>query len=119
MANKVGEISSRVIDLLNLNMEPGTPIYIGEANVKHMKSRHRTDYELYGHLIEEILDKPDYIGGREDGSVEYVKKVYVDNSYVKVAVRVSSRGTCFARTLYKLNENRVKNFIKKGTLVKY
>ena len=41
-----------------------------------------------------------------------------NNEYVKVAVRISSSGIFYARYLYVLNSNRVKNFINKGTLIK-
>ena len=42
----------------------------------------------------------------------------INNEYVKVAVRISSSGIFYARSLYVLNSNRVKNFINKGTLIK-
>lgn len=42
----------------------------------------------------------------------------INNKYVKVAVRISSSGIFYARYLYVLNSNRVKNFINKGTLIK-
>ena len=53
-----------------------------------------------------------------DGSIEYVKQFVIDNKYVKVAVRVTTNGTYYARSLYVLNSNRVNNFIKKGSLHK-
>lgn len=42
----------------------------------------------------------------------------INNKYVKVAVRISSSEIFYARSLYVLNSNRVKNFINKGTLIK-
>lgn len=42
----------------------------------------------------------------------------INNEYVKVAVRISSSEIFYARSLYVLNSNRVKNFINKGTLIK-
>lgn len=42
----------------------------------------------------------------------------INNEYVKVTVRISFSGIFYARSLYVLNSNRVKNFINKGTLIK-
>ena len=41
-----------------------------------------------------------------------------DNDYKDGAVRISSSEIFYARSLYVLNSNRVKNFINKGTLIK-
>ena len=43
----------------------------------------------------------------------------MNSVFVKVAVRVSARGQLFARSVYRLNTNRVLNFIEKGTLKRY
>lgn len=82
-----------------------------------MKSRHPAEYEKYGVDIPLILSYPDYIGiNKKDNSIEYVKEYKIDNEYVEVAVRVSHTNNYFARSIYTLNKNRVKNFITKGTL---
>ena len=49
---------------------------------------------------------------------EFVKEYLINGDYVKVAVRVSAGNKYYARSLYVLNPNRVKNFIARGTLVK-
>ena len=93
---------------------------LGESNIAHMASRHPEDYALYGEYIPLILSMPDYVAlNTKDESIEYVKEVQMDDIYVKVAVRVSERGQLFARSVYRLNTNRAKNFIEKGTLKKY
>ena len=75
---------------------------------------------LYGEYIPLILSAPDYVAlNAKDSSIEYVKEVQVNSIYVKVAVRVSARGQLFARSIYRLNTNRVLNFIEKGTLKRY
>lgn len=115
----VGYVNKTVIDLLNLNTTINSPIYIGDTNIDHMKSKHPDDYEKYGKYIQYILAFPDYVGQNPtDGSIEYVKQFVIDNEYVKVAVRVTTNGTYYARSLYVLNSNRVNNFIKKGSLHK-
>ena len=89
-------------------------------NFGHMVSRHPADFALYGEYIPLILAAPDYVAlNAKDGSIEYVKEVQVNSVFVKVAVRVSARGQLFARSVYRLNTNRVLNFIEKGTLKQY
>ena len=119
-AKQVGVLCQRVIDLLGLTLSEGQHILLGESNIAHMVSRHPADYALYGEYIPLILSTPDYVAlNPKDCSIEYVKEVQVDSTYVKVAVRVSARGQLFARSVYRLNTNRVLNFIQKGTLKKY
>ena len=40
----------------------------------------------------------------------------INNEYVKVAVRISSSGIFYARSLYVLNSNRVKTLLIRGLL---
>jgi len=117
MQKMVGQISSDVIRVLGLDADSGTPIYMGESNIQHMMQRHPNDYIKYGDKIPDILNHPDYVGTNpSDGSIEYVKEFLIDGEYVKVAVRISGTGKYYARSLYVLNPNRVRNFIAKGTL---
>lgn len=119
-AKQVGKLSQRVIELPGLTLSEGRSILLGESNIAHMVSRHPEDYALYGEYIPLILSMPDYVAlNTKDESIEYVKEVQMDDIYVKVAVRVSARGQLFARSVYRLNTNRAKNFIEKGTLKKY
>lgn len=84
-----------------------------------MQSSHPEAFAKYGSQLSLILKEPDYVGQNpSDGSIEYVKEFFLAGEYVKVAVRLSRSERYFARTLYVLNPNRVKNFIKKGTLKK-
>ena len=48
-----------------------------------------------------------------------MKEFLINGEFVKVAVRLSGGGALYARSLYVLNHNRVKNFIQKGTLKKF
>ena len=116
----VGTLSARVVELLGLSMRAGQAIMLGQSNIAHMKSKHPEDYEKFGQYIPQILAAPDYVGENPaDGSIEYVKEFVIEDAFVKVAVRVTSNGTLFARSVYRLNTNRVNNFIAKGTLKKY
>ena len=119
-AKQVGVLCQHVIDLLGLTMKEGQSILLGESNIAHMVSNHPADYALYGEYIPLILSAPDYVAlNAKDSSIEYVKEVQVNSIYGKVAVRVSARGQLFARSIYRLNTNRVLNFIEKGTLKRY
>ena len=120
MEQTIGALSPKIIMLLGLNLEDNQPIFLGESNINHMLSRHPGDFQKYGHYIAQILSSPDYVGQNpKDGSIEYVKEFQIDNEFVKVAVRLSGGGKLYARSLYVLNNNRVNNFIKRGTLKKF
>jgi len=114
---KIGVISKQVATILDIPDVAGKNIYIGEANIAHMKNRHFDDYQKYGEYISEIVSQPDFVGiNPKDQSIEYVKEFSVNDDFVKVAVRVSSGGQYYARTLYVLKNSRVNNFIAQGTL---
>ena len=84
-----------------------------------MQENHLEDYNKYNGEISNIINNPDYVRvNPRDGSFELIKEFKIDNEYVKVAVRVSTRGDMIARTLYVLNNNRVANFIARGSLTK-
>lgn len=53
---KLGVISERVIELLKLDIEAETPIFIGDSNIEHMKLRHLNDYLKYGENISDIIN---------------------------------------------------------------
>ena len=117
---RVGKIEDKVINLLKLPQSNNKTVFIGDTNINHMMSRHPTDYAKYGDKIPLIISSPDYIGiNKKDNSIEYIKEFKIDNEFVKVAVRISNSNKYFVRSLYVVNNNRVANFIKKKTLLKY
>lgn len=119
MRKRIGFFSSSVIRTLGLDIPAGTPIYVADSNIEHMKTSHPEDYEKYGSELQNIIANPDYVGkNTKDGSIEFTKEYFINGEYVKVAVRVSAQNTYYARSMYVLNSNRVKNFIEKGTLKK-
>lgn len=119
-AKKVGTVSKKVIELLGLdNVNVDTPIYLGDSNIEHMRLRHPNDYLKYGADISMIINNADYVGiNVSDDSIEYVKEYKINDEFVKVAVRVSKGNVFYARSIYVLNKNRVKNYIAKNTLKK-
>lgn len=97
------------------------PVIVQQAdsNIKHMKTSHPDDFKKYGAELNNIIASPDYVGkNAKDDSIEFTKEFCINGEFVKVAVRVSTRNIYYARSLYVLNPNRVKNFIAKGTLKK-
>lgn len=119
LRKKIGTFSAEIINALGLDIPVGTPIYIADSNIAHMKASHPDDFRIYGGDIESIIARPDYVGKNiKDGSIEFTKEYMLHGDFVKVAVRVSLQNIYYARSLYTLNPNRVKNFIAKGTLKK-
>jgi hypothetical protein len=110
----VGFITEEVIKLLSLDAEPNTPIYIGETNIEHMQSDHLDEYQKYGKRISSIIANADYVRFKEDdNSIEYVRKF---GKFIKLAVRITSTGHYFARSLYFIKKSRADNLINKGEL---
>ncbi len=115
----IGHFPQQIINLLHLDVAAGTPIYISETNIAHMKSSHPDDFAKYGCDLKNIISTPDYVGKNvKDNSIEFTKEYCIDGEYVKVAVRVTSHNIYYARSLYVLSRKRTENFIKKGTLKK-
>ncbi len=115
----VGEVSDRIANILEITAAEDRNIYFSPGNLAHMRTSHPEDFKKYGSELINILAYPDYVGQNpKDGSIEYVKEFLINGEYVKVAVRLSHSDRYFARSMYVLNRNRVKNFIEKGTLKK-
>ncbi len=115
----VGYISKPIIDLLNLDMKPNTPVYIGETNIEHIKNRHPYEYDTYLSDIGLIINSPDYVGlNPKDASILFVKLYEIQGEYIRVAAKVTSSGKCFAKTLHLLSTCNAERYIEKGTLKK-
>lgn len=114
----VGKITQRVIDILGVtNISANTPILLGPTNIDHMKNTHKDDFEKYFPELENILASPDYVNLHPlDGSIQYIK---VFAAHVMVGVRVSSKGTVFARTIFEMSEQKVETYRNKNLLKKY
>ena len=116
---KICNLQQEIIDLLSLDPTFNNGIYLGKQNEEHIKKCHNDAYCKYFKDLTAILKNPDYVGlNPKDGSIEIVKEYIINNEYVKVAVRLSGNGKYFVRSMYVLSNNRVHNFITKGTLKK-
>ena len=113
----VGYISQSVIETLDLKLDPNTPVFIGESNIEHIKNRHPYEYDVYYKDIGTIINSPDYVGlNPKDGSILLVKLYKINTDYIRVAVKITSSGKCFAKTLHSLSTCNAERYIKKGTL---
>lgn len=112
-------INEAVIQLLDLKIAPNTPVYIGDTNLEHIKNRHPYEYGKYFSEIGVIIEKPDYVGlNPKDHSILFVKMYKLENEYIRVAVRITSTGKCYAKTLHLLSTCNAERYIEKGTLKK-
>ena len=118
--DKIGKFSKKIIDLLNLNIPENTEIYIGNQNREHMEKKHSHDYYYYHHLLPNIISNPDYVGIEpKNNSIEYIKEVSIDPSVIiKIAIRVSSNGKYFIRTMYNISDHKIQSALNKGYLFK-
>lgn len=120
MNRQIGKVSEKVIKILGLKYQKEEPIFIGEANIRHMKEEHPMDFEKYGADIEEIIKNPTYLARNEKKkSIEFIKEYKVDNEYVLIAVRVSSRNVHFARTMYVMADEKVEKYFKHKYFYKF
>lgn len=114
---KIGSIEEEVIKILDLSVEPNAPIFLGERNIQHMKDEHPEDFKKYGSKVTEILKYPDYVAKHpKKDSIEYIKEYYdeVKKDRVLVAVRATTRGIHFARTLFVMSDEKVAKYKNKG-----
>lgn len=115
----IAHISQEVVDILELDIAPNTPVFIGETNLEHIKSRHPYEYDKYLPDIGNIINLPDYVGlSRKDNSILFVKLYEINGEYIRVAVRITSGGKCYAKTLHLLSTCNAERYIEKGTLKK-
>ena len=113
----IAYISKEIIDLLELDIIPDTPVYIGDTNIEHIKNRHPYEYEKYFSDIGIIINSPDFVGlSPKDNSILFVKLYKINGEYVRVAVRITASGKCFAKTLHLLSTYNAERYMEKGTL---
>lgn len=116
---QIGTFSKRIIELLNLQIEQGTPIFIGDKNIAHIKERHPEEYDLYFPRIEEIISDPDFVGkDPKNNSIDFVKLYQAGTEYIQVSVRIDMGGRHIARTLFMLASFKAERYIDQGTLVR-
>lgn len=120
MNKQVGKVTNKIIKILGLDYKKEEPIFIGEANINHMKEEHKEDFEKYGANIEDIINNPTYLARNEKKkSIEFIKEYEIDGEFVLVAVRVSSNNVHFARTMYVMADEKVEKYFKHNYFYKF
>ena len=112
---KVGTLTENIIAMLHLSLPADSSIFIGDGNIRHMRESHPEDYIAYGAMIEEIIASPDYVTVNPgDGSIRYIKRV---SEIIHVGVRASGNNKLFARTLFKITEEKLQLYAASGKLI--
>ena len=120
MNKQIGKVNKKVMKILGLKYEKELPIILGDTNIEHMKRQHKEDYEKYGKEISNIINNPTYVAKNPNqNSIEYIKEYRINNDFVLVAVRISNKGTMFAKTLFTMTERKIDIYLKNGYAKKY
>ena len=120
MNKPIGKLDKKIIKLLWLAYKVGQPIILGDANISHMQRQHSEDFAKYGKDIKNIIANPTYVAKNPNqDSIEYIKEYKIDNEFVLVAVRISSKGNLFARTLFTMTQKKINTYLKNGYAKKY
>jgi hypothetical protein len=117
---KVGRLSKKIIDILNLNREE-CDIILWEDRFKYIE-KHKVhfddeaDYMKHIACIPEVIESPDYVGKHPaDNSIEYIKRI---DKLMIVAIRIKDKGNLAFRTAFPLSENQLQDYIRSGTVWK-
>lgn len=101
-------------EIMKLDWSEFEQLVLGETNYKHMETSHPDAFGKYFCYLEDILASPDYVNRNpRDGSIKYIKRI---NEYVVVGVRVSTRGTAFARTIFTFTDEKFDQYKRSGYL---
>ena len=120
MNKTIGKLDKKIIKLLGLAYKEGQPIILVDANIAHMQRQHSEDFAKYGKDIKIIIANPTYVAKNPNqDSIEYIKEYKIDNEFVLVAVRISSKGNLFARTLFTMTQKKINTYLKNGYAKKY
>ncbi|MFW6229882.1 MAG: PBECR2 nuclease fold domain-containing protein [Halanaerobium sp.] len=111
----VGELKEEIIELFNLPFK-NTDIYIGGTNKKHIRKKHKKEFDKYLDKLPEIINNPTYVGVYpSQGGIEFIKK-YEDN--VMVAVRASKKDVLYVRSVYCITEDKVERYLENESIKK-
>lgn len=104
---------------LNIDIDIDEIIFSKNGLRKHILKRKHYDSLKYFEEIEDIINKPDYIGSspkEKDISIEYVK-CYEDN--VLVAVKLNRKKSVFyIASMYIISEYKIESRVKSGRLIR-
>lgn len=119
---KIGELNSKVIELLNLDLKPQN-INVWSTRIQEHCEKHKIEYssvESYHKAVESIpliLSNPDYVGMHKNGNLSYIKKLD-DISLVAIQIVKGGGGLLF-RTIFPITETKLEKFVKSGKFIQY
>ena len=112
----VGFLTEQTVAVLKLSLTPG-PIHMGKSNFEHILSRHPEMYLSHLDDIPLVISRPDCIGvNPNQGGVEFIKRL---DGNLMVAVRASSSGVLYARSIYRVEERKLRQYLKDGRFLVY
>jgi len=117
---KIGELTSQVIDLLNIDRKPCN-IVMWYDRLKYSE-KHKSDFKSEADYfncmksIPSIIEKPDYIGLHPiDGSIQYIKLI---DELMLVEIRVKPFWEICYRSAYPIKESQLNSYIDKKRVIK-
>lgn len=113
----VGILSQRLVERYNL-ICPDRQVKMYPGVIKHIKKNHKEVFNKYYHCIPEIIQKPDYVGQKEQNSLEMYKFL---KGNLLVAIKLDPSGYFFLSSFYELNnaEHKIKKRLKSGRIMAY
>lgn len=113
---KIGELTPKVITLLNLNLNPQN-IFIWSPRIQEHCEKHKYEYssiDAYNNAIcsiPEIIQNPDYVGLHPNGNIQYVKKLD-DISLIGLKI-IKGNGNLLFRTIYPISKAKLDIYLNK------
>lgn len=114
----IGNLTQDVIDLLKLKRGVGD-IVLWHDRLKYIE-KHKTDFktedDYHKHIIRipQIIKSPDYIGLHPSNKgIEYIKQI---DEIMLVGIRINSTGNLYFRSAYPIRNEKLKLYIKSGTV---
>lgn len=117
---KIGELTDEVINLLGLDLKPQNISLWGSRIDEHCE-KHKDEYlsaNNYNQAISKIpliISEPDYVGVRNDGNLQYVKRLN-EASMIGIKVLKGKKGGLIFRTIFPVTEAKIQAQVRKGFL---
>ena len=119
MNKKIGSIKKEVLNLFQIKINHDIPVFIGDANINHIKTKHPKDYQKYGDKIKEIIIDPTYVAKHpKKESIEFIKEYKETEDYLLVAVKITIHQVAFIKTMFVMSETKKEKYLKSGFLRK-
>lgn len=117
---KIGELSTQVIQTLDLNLKPQN-INIWSNRIEEHCEKHKSEYSSpsnYNQAIKSIpliIKSPDYVGVHSNGNIQYIKKLN-NISLVGIKIAKGNNGLLF-RTIYPITKDKLEHNIRIGKFI--